>query len=130
MKHIPVDTKRYEDAKAASLRRNITDKVSSSQSDDGSYYTAETSQHGQGELGSASMSESTSSASGAISSSSPTQDRDELGVASIATREETHGTDSYNRPFIDFQGLIRSAQARNTRRTRGRNKIGVRDKRR
>ena len=51
MKHIPVDTKRYEDAKAASLRRNITDKVSSSQSDDGPYYTAETSQHGEDELG-------------------------------------------------------------------------------
>jgi hypothetical protein len=120
MRHIPIDTKRFEAAKAATLRRGITDKVPSSQSDSslGSYHSAETNQHSQDELESASGSESKSSASGAISSSSPTQDRNESGTDSIATREKPHGTNSNSRPYIDIQGLIRSAQVRNMGRTK------------
>ena len=117
MRHIPIDTKRFEDAKAATLRRSITDKVPSSQSDSSlGSYTTDTNQHSQDEFESASGSESCTS--DAISPSSPTQDRNEARTGSIATREERRGTNSNNRPPIDFQRLIRSAQVRNMGRTK------------
>ena len=120
MRHIPIDTKRFEDAKAATLCRSITDKVPSSQSDSSlGSCTVEIHQHSQDELESASGLDSKSSTSGAILSSSLTQDRDESGTGSIATRgEERHGTNSNNRPPIDIQRLIRSAQVRNMGGTR------------
>jgi hypothetical protein len=120
MRHIPIDIKRFEAAKAATLRCGVTDKVPSTQSDSSlcSYHSAETNQHSEDEFESASRPESKSSARGAISSSSPTRNRNESGTGIIATREETHGTNSNNRPYIDIQGLIRSAQVRNMGRTK------------
>jgi hypothetical protein len=79
----------------------------------GSYYTAESNQHSQDEFDSASGSKSKSSASGAISSSSPNQDCNESRTGNITIREETYSTNRRNRACINIQALITRAHLRN-----------------